>query len=439
MDVLQWSRHYRLFPGQGAFDLPGVPRPRAGRRLHRAAVAGGLQRRLPAGRPAPGGGRRPPVAAGAGRAHAGPAADRRQGPRRRDGAAAAAAAAGCRVHRARGRRRQRPAGGRHPGGPRLPPRRSRTGPSRCSSGSRAAPGCCSTRAVRHRHGRRRGTACGSGRVGHRPGDRRPAAGRPRVRRPARAAAGPQPRPGRGRPVRGRRAGRHRDLLLPRRRRRPERLALGLPAATGRRAVDRPRLRAGGTRRSRGITHIDHIALTQPFDRFDEAALFYRSVLGLQPQHSSEVAAPFGLVRNRAVADPDRAVRICLSVSVLRRGSGWQPGVTDPQHVAFATDDASRPPEPPARPAPPSCRSRTTTTTTWTPGSGRRRPSSAPCASSVCCSTGTPAGEFLHFYTDVSAAGSSSRWCSGSAATPATGRSTRRSGWPRTAASGTPSG
>jgi len=88
----------------------------------------------------------------------------------------------------------------------------------------------------------------------------------------------------------------------------------------------------------GVSHIDHVALTQPFDRFDEAALFYRSVLGLQTQHSSEIAAPFGLVRNRAVADPSGAVRICLSVSVLRRGSDWQPGVTDPQHIAFATDD-----------------------------------------------------------------------------------------------------
>jgi 4-hydroxyphenylpyruvate dioxygenase len=26
------------------------------------------------------------------------------------------------------------------------------------------------------------------------------------------------------------------------------------------------------------------------------------------------------------------------VSVLRRGNEWHPGVTDPQHVAFATDD-----------------------------------------------------------------------------------------------------
>jgi 4-hydroxyphenylpyruvate dioxygenase len=89
----------------------------------------------------------------------------------------------------------------------------------------------------------------------------------------------------------------------------------------------------------GITHVDHVALAQPFDHFDEAALFYRSVLGLRPQHSSEVAAPFGLVRNRTVSDQAGAVRIGLSVSVLRRGTEWQPGVTDPQHVAFACPDA----------------------------------------------------------------------------------------------------
>jgi 4-hydroxyphenylpyruvate dioxygenase len=89
----------------------------------------------------------------------------------------------------------------------------------------------------------------------------------------------------------------------------------------------------------GITHIDHVALAQPFDHFDEAALFYRSVLGFQPQHSSEVAAPFGLIRNKTVTDRAGTVRIGLSVSVLRRGTEWQPEVPDPQHVAFATDDA----------------------------------------------------------------------------------------------------
>ena len=87
----------------------------------------------------------------------------------------------------------------------------------------------------------------------------------------------------------------------------------------------------------GVSGVDHVGLAQPFDSFDEAALFYRAVLGLHPQTTTEVAAPFGLVRTRAVTDPGRAVRLALSVSALRRG-GWSPGVPEPQYVAFATDD-----------------------------------------------------------------------------------------------------
>jgi 4-hydroxyphenylpyruvate dioxygenase len=87
----------------------------------------------------------------------------------------------------------------------------------------------------------------------------------------------------------------------------------------------------------GLTAIDHVGLTQPFDSFDEAGLFYRAVLGLESQTVTEFAAPFGLVRTRAVTGPDRSVRLALSVAALRRG-GWAPGVPDPQYVAFATDD-----------------------------------------------------------------------------------------------------
>jgi 4-hydroxyphenylpyruvate dioxygenase len=87
----------------------------------------------------------------------------------------------------------------------------------------------------------------------------------------------------------------------------------------------------------GITGVDHVALTQPFDSFDEAGLFYRSVLGLEPETVTEYAAPFGIVRSRAVTGPGRAVRLALSVSLLRRGE-WAPGVPAPQSVAFATDD-----------------------------------------------------------------------------------------------------
>ena len=73
---------------------------------------------------------------------------------------------------------------------------------------------------------------------------------------------------------------------------------------GRLAHRLPRRRSAARRSPTGtVTHIDHVALTQPFDRFDEAPLFYRSLLGLPTQHASEVAAPFGLVRNRTVSDP----------------------------------------------------------------------------------------------------------------------------------------
>ncbi|RSM79794.1 4-hydroxyphenylpyruvate dioxygenase [Amycolatopsis sp. WAC 01375] len=87
---------------------------------------------------------------------------------------------------------------------------------------------------------------------------------------------------------------------------------------------------------RGIIGIDHVALTQPFDHFDEATLFYRSVLGLRPEPVSEFAAAFGLVRSRAVGDQD--VRLTLDSALVRRGE-WSPGVPSPQHIALACEDA----------------------------------------------------------------------------------------------------
>ena len=222
------------------------------------------------------------------------------------------------------------------------------------------------------------------------------------------------------------ADRRRPTCPPLRRRTRPRCSSAAPVPTTRPAgspTSRRRSESNGSAGSSalGITHIDHIALTQPFDRFDEAALFYRTVLGLQTQHSSEIAAPFGLVRNRAVANPDGTVRVCLSVSVLRRGSEWQPGVTDPQHVAFATDDIFA-----------AARAATAAGAPIVAGAGQllRRPGCPACAASraarghagaeraarserrrASSCTSTPR---------CSAVGSSSRWCSGSAGTPATG-------------------
>lgn len=66
-------------------------------------------------------------------------------------------------------------------------------------------------------------------------------------------------------------------------------------------------------------------------------LFHRAVLGLDTVADGEFAAPFGLVRSRALADGARRIRIALTVSLLRRGE-WSPAVTDPQYVALSTDD-----------------------------------------------------------------------------------------------------
>ncbi|WP_370617657.1 TIM barrel protein [Mumia qirimensis] len=84
--------------------------------------------------------------------------------------------------------------------------------------------------------------------------------------------------------------------------------------------------------------IDHVTLTESIDDFDHTALFYRSVLGLVADRSTEVTAPFGLVRSWSASDPSRRLRLGLSTAPLRRGD-WAPMVSSPQHIAFATDDA----------------------------------------------------------------------------------------------------
>jgi 4-hydroxyphenylpyruvate dioxygenase len=88
--------------------------------------------------------------------------------------------------------------------------------------------------------------------------------------------------------------------------------------------------------SAGITHIDHVALTQPWHYFDEASLFYRSVLGLRPHESLELADPYGLLRSRAVSSPDGAVRVALNVAYV----GSHPSAPDIpwQHVALGSRD-----------------------------------------------------------------------------------------------------
>jgi 4-hydroxyphenylpyruvate dioxygenase len=83
-----------------------------------------------------------------------------------------------------------------------------------------------------------------------------------------------------------------------------------------------------------LTGIDHVNLAHPWGTFDEAVLFYTSVLSLRPASSQEVAAPTGLVRSRVVRSDDGCVRLALNVAPLAfdRSGGY------PQHVAFTSPD-----------------------------------------------------------------------------------------------------
>ncbi len=65
----------------------------------------------------------------------------------------------------------------------------------------------------------------------------------------------------------------------------------------------------------GLKSIDHIALGLATGQLDTWVLFCRAVLGLQPGDSLELADPFGLIRSSGVANADRSVRLVLNVSL----------------------------------------------------------------------------------------------------------------------------
>ncbi len=83
-----------------------------------------------------------------------------------------------------------------------------------------------------------------------------------------------------------------------------------------------------------LTGIDHVNLAHSWQRFDEAVLFYSSVLSLGSGSSQEVAAPTGLVRSRVVRSEDGAVRLALNVAPL----AFEHPHGFPQHVAFRSGD-----------------------------------------------------------------------------------------------------
>ncbi|KVE37624.1 bifunctional sugar phosphate isomerase/epimerase/4-hydroxyphenylpyruvate dioxygenase family protein [Burkholderia sp. BDU5] len=91
-----------------------------------------------------------------------------------------------------------------------------------------------------------------------------------------------------------------------------------------------------------LAGIDHVCLTLPADALDTWVLFFKTAFGFEAERNWLVPDPYGLVRSRAVRSPDGSVRIALNASVDRhtavveslhryRGTGLN-------HVAFRTGD-----------------------------------------------------------------------------------------------------
>ncbi len=89
----------------------------------------------------------------------------------------------------------------------------------------------------------------------------------------------------------------------------------------------------------GIVEIDHLALAQPWQHFDEAVLFYRSMLGLEPDESVDVPDPNGLVRSQVMASASGGIRLAFNVLPTSLAVGSQgPAHRNTEHIAFRSDD-----------------------------------------------------------------------------------------------------
>lgn len=94
-----------------------------------------------------------------------------------------------------------------------------------------------------------------------------------------------------------------------------------------------------------LTGIDHVCLALPMGALDSWTLFLKAVFGLEASPSVTVPDPYGLVRSRAFSHRDGSLRIVLNASVDGHTAVAEAvhvyGGTGLNHVAFGTDDIFR--------------------------------------------------------------------------------------------------
>lgn len=87
-----------------------------------------------------------------------------------------------------------------------------------------------------------------------------------------------------------------------------------------------------------VTGVDHINMAQPWQHYDEAVLFYTSVLALQAQPAQDVPGPSGLVRSQVMRSANGAVRMPLNVAPTASEQGSFVGAAYPEHLALSCTD-----------------------------------------------------------------------------------------------------
>lgn len=84
--------------------------------------------------------------------------------------------------------------------------------------------------------------------------------------------------------------------------------------------------------------IDHVNLAQPWQHYDETVLFYTSLMALETNSHDEFPSPIGLIRNKGMRSVNGAVQLLLSAAPEDGEQGDFLAAAYPEHLALATSD-----------------------------------------------------------------------------------------------------
>src|SRR5256714_4822338 len=95
----------------------------------------------------------------------------------------------------------------------------------------------------------------------------------------------------------------------------------------------------------GLIRIDHVSQVMPRGKLDGTLLFYKSVLGFEAEPVHELVDPYGLIQSRVLESRDRTVRLPLNATASARTASARflsnYGGGGVHHIAIAAEDIFR--------------------------------------------------------------------------------------------------